>query len=203
MRTSISATKRAIEVIRDNGGSIRTQKAIASGIYPRTLANLVEEGKMEKLSRGLYRIAKQHTSADQDLLTVATLVPSGVICLISALAFHKMTTQIPREVNIALPRSARTPRVDYPPVSIHRFSSKALTKGIEKHIIDGTTINIYNVEKTLADCFKFRNRIGMDVVLEALKLYKSRKKFNINSVIHFARICRVEKQITPYLESIA
>jgi len=102
---------------------------------------------------------------------------------------------------VAVPRKSRIPFLDYPPLQVHRFSYQAYHSGVEEHRIDGVSVKIYSLEKTLADCFKFRNKIGMDVVMEALKLYKARKKFNLESLINYAKICRVEKVIRPYLEA--
>lgn len=203
MRTLISASERAIKQIKAAGGMIRTRKAIDSGIYQRTLLELIKQGKLELISRGIYRLTSHSRISDPDLVTVATRIPRGVICLTSALSFHKITTQIPREVSIALPRNFRTPRLKHPPISIHRFHGEAFSMGIEKHILDGVEIKIYSAEKTLADCFKFRNKLGMDIVLEAMKLYKSKKRFNMNAIIQYSKICRVEKIMRPYLELVA
>lgn len=203
MRTSISAFKRALQWITQQGGIVRSKDAIASGIYARTLTQLRKEGKLEQISRGIYRLATKNSISNPDLVTVAVSVPKGVICLISALSFHKLTTQIPHQVYVALPELTRSPKQGYPPLAIHRFRGKAFEEGIEKHFIDGVNVKIYNPEKTLADCFKFRNKIGMDVVLEALKFYRSRKKFDIKAIMKYAKICRVEKQMKPYLEAMA
>lgn len=113
-----------------------------------------------------------------------------------------MTTQIPHHVAVAVPRNARLPSLDYLPVQAHRFSDAAYQSGIVKHLIDGVAVKIYSPEKTLIDCFKFRNKIGMDLVLEALKLYRTRKKFNMSELLRYAKICRVEQVIQPYLETI-
>lgn len=202
MRTPTSASKRALQWINQQGGMIRSKDAIASGIYARTLTQLKKEGKLEHISRGIYRLATKKPISNPDLVTVAVSVPKGVICLISALSFHKLTTQIPHKVYVALPELTRSPKQDYPPLAIHRFRGKAFEEGIEKHLIDGVDVKIYNPEKTLADCFKFRNKIGMDVVLEALKFYRSRKKFDIKAIMKYAKICRVENQMKPYLEAM-
>src|SRR5205807_1869515 len=127
------------------------------------------------------------------------------ICLISALSFFELTTEIPHEVYIALPgpgtAKARQPHLDYPPVRVFRFSGAAFSEGIETHIVDGVGIKIYSPAKTIADCFKFRNKIGLDVALEALKLYRRKKEFQMRTLLYYARICRVEKIMTPYLEA--
>src|SRR5690606_3705189 len=138
--------------------------------------------------------------SDPDLVIVAKRVPQSVICLVSALAYHEITTQIPHAVSIALPKGAETPRVDYPPISVHRFSEAALKEGVETHQIDGVSINIYCPEKTLADCFKFRNKLVMDIVLEALKFYKARKTYNHEKLLNNARVCRTDTIMSLTLE---
>lgn len=195
------ARQKALITIREMGGTIRAMDAIQAGIHPRTLYQLRDSGELENLSRGVYRLTDQEQLSDPDLVIVAKRVPQGVICLVSALAYHDITTQIPHTVSIALPKGAETPRVDYPPITVHRFSEPALNAGIEAHQIDGVSINIYCPEKTLADCFKFRNKLGMDIVLEALKFYKARKSFNLEKLLTYARVCRVEKIMRPYLEA--
>ena len=203
MRTSVSASKRALEWVKQQGGVVRSKDAITSGIYARTLTQLTKEGKLDQVSRGFYRLATKKSMSNPDLVTVALSVPKAVICLISALSFHRLTTQIPHKIYIALPELTRSPGQDYPPLAIHRFRGKAFTEGIEDHLIEGVNVKIYCPEKTLADCFKFRNKIGMDIVLEALKFYRSRKKFDIKAIMRYAMICRVEKQMKPYLEAMA
>lgn len=192
---------RAQQIIQDNGGIIRTAEAIKAGIHPRTIYQLRDKGELEQLSRGVYRLAGKELVSNPDLVIVATRIPQAVVCLISALAFHEITTQIPRAVSIALARGVDSPRLDYPPITTHRFSEPTLVAGIEEHKIDGVSIKIYSPEKTLADCFKFRNKIGIDVVLEALKLYKAHKRFNLAVLQKYAKICRVEKIMRPYLEA--
>lgn len=196
-----SASYKALITIRKMGGIIRTAEAIRAGIHPRTLYQLRDSGALEVLSRGVYRLSSQEDVSHPDLVIMATRVPQAVICLVSALSFHEITTQIPHTISIALSKGSETPRLDYPPLDVHRFSNDALKEGIEAHQLDGITIKVYSPEKTLADCFKFRNKIGMDVVLEALKLYKSRKPFNLNELLRYAKVCRVEKIIRPYLEA--
>ena len=196
-----SLAEQAKRIISEQGGIIRTAEAMRAGIHPRTLYQLRDSVVLDQISRGVYRLADQPPISNPDLVTVATRVPQGVICLISALAFHEITTQIPHSVSIALKKGAETPRLDYPPISIHRFSELALREGVEQLSLDGVPIKIFSPEKTLADCFKFRNKIGMDVVLEALKLYKSRRKVNVGELLKYARICRVENVMRPYLEA--
>ncbi|MCK4762486.1 MAG: type IV toxin-antitoxin system AbiEi family antitoxin domain-containing protein [Candidatus Aminicenantes bacterium] len=192
----------AIEMIKDQGGTIRTTKAIKMGIHPVTLYKLYETGHLEKISRGVYRLTELEAISNPDFVMIAARVPHAVICLISALSYHNLTSQIPHKVSIAIKRDSRKPTIEFPPISVHRFSPASYQAGIEETIIDGVLVRIYNPEKTIADCFKFRNEIGMDVVLEAIKLYKTRKSFKLDEILKYAGICRVEKVIKPYLEII-
>ena len=198
---NISKEKAAVRVIKANKGIIRTTEAIKKHIHPRTLYSLRDKGTLERVSYGLYKL-KQSEVSNPDLITVTLRAPNGVICLISALAFHNLTTQIPHKVWIAIKRDTSRPRIEHPPVSIHQFSGQSFSSGIEKHNFDKIPVKIYNPEKTITDCFKFRNKIGMNIVLEALAFYKERKKFNSAKLIKYAKICRVENVMKPYIESI-
>ncbi len=201
----IQATNKQIEsakrVFRRHGGILKTGEALDHGIHRRTLYTMRDAGILERLDRGLYRLADLPPLSDPDLVTVARKIPHGVICLISALHFHNITTQIPHAVSIAVNRGTEPPRLDFPPIQIYWFSGEAFSAGVDKQSIDNTTIRVYSAEKTLADCFKYRNKIGMDTVLEALAFYRERKKFRPRKLIQFARVCRVEKIMRPYLEA--
>lgn len=176
-------------------------EAIERGISRYMLYALRDKGLIEQVSRGVYRLVELPPISNPDLVTVGLRFPKAVICLVSALSYHEITTQIPHSVSVAVPRQSRQPSLDYPPLSVHRFSDMAFHAGIEEHQIDGVPVKIYSPEKTLADCFKFRNKIGMDVVLEALKFYKTRKQFNLEALLKYAKACRVEKVMHPYLEA--
>ncbi len=189
-------------IIREHGGTIRTRDALKAGIHCRTLYAMRDRGELEQLARGLYRLAEEEPPENPDLITVAHKLPDAVICLISALSFHDLTTQIPHDVHLAIPRQSRPPRLDHPPIKVYRFSGDAYSEGIELHDMDGATVKIYNPEKTLADCFKYRNRIGKDIVLEAIRLYRKRNTQNVDALLRYARICRVENVMRPYLEAI-
>jgi predicted transcriptional regulator of viral defense system len=189
------------DIFRSCGGQLRMIDVIQRGITRYTLYTLRDRGVVEQISRGIYRLVELPPIGSPDLVTVGLRFPNAVICLVSALAFHEITTHIPHSVSVAVSRESRMPSLEYPPLIVHRFSDQAYRAGIEEHRIDGVPVKIYNPEKTLADCFKFRNKIGMDVVLEALKLYKVRKKFNHERLLKYARICRVEKVMRPYLEA--
>lgn len=193
---------RAASVFKEHGGILRTAQALREGIHPSTLYVMRDCGMLEVVSRGVYRLAGSSPLGNPDLVTVATRIPSGVICLISALAFHDLTTQIPHEMHIALPRGAEEPRLDHPPIKTYRFTGEAYTEGIEIHKLDGVGVRIYSPEKTLADCFKFRNRIGLDTVVEAIRFYRELRRIKVDDLMHYASICRVKKIIRPYLEAI-
>src|SRR5262245_40312285 len=202
MKTQENNLENAESLFRRYGGMLRASKAVALGIHPRTLYRLRDENRLVAVSRGLYRLADMPDLSDPDLVSVATRVPQSVICLISALAFHEITTEIPHEVSIALPRTLKRPRLDHPPLRVFWFSGESLTEGIEEHKIDGVKVRVYGPEKTVADCFKFRNKIGLDVAIEALKLCRERKGATPRKLLHYARICRVERIMRPYLEAL-
>lgn len=191
-----------IEIFKKHGGQLRMNEAISAGMSRYRLYSLRDKGIIEQVSRGVYRLVELPPMSNPDLATVTLRHPNSVICLISALAFHNITTQVPHEVSIAVDRASRLPLLEYPPVSSHRFSRTSFVQGIEEHKIDGVTVKVYNPEKSIADCFKFRNKLGMETVLEALKLYKSRKSFRTDDLLRYARVCRVENIIKPYLEAI-
>ena len=161
-----------------------------------------DAGEIEQLGRGLFRLANMPPLSQPDLVTIAKRIPNGVLCLISALAFHELTTQVPHRVQLALPITARSPRLKYPPIQIHRFSHESFRNGIETHIMDGVSVRVYSAEKSLADAFKYRNKIGTDVAVEALRTYLRRPRPRLKELLAYSRACRVEKIIRPYLEAI-
>lgn len=194
--------ERAITVFRRRGGVLRTAEALEAGVHPGTLYAMRDRGILEQVSRGVYRLAEGMPLGNPDLVTVAARIPSGVICLISALSFHELTTQIPHEVYVALPKGAEEPRLSYPPIRTFRFSGGAFTEGIETHDLDGVKVRIYGREKTVADCFKFRNRIGLDTAVEALRFYLEQGKVDLDGLLRLASVCRVEKVMRPYIEAV-
>ena len=193
---------KAVGIFNQHGGMLRTAQALREGVHPGTLYAMRDSGMLKVVSRGVYRLADREPFENPDLTTVAIRIPGSVICLISALAFHEITTQIPHEIHVALPRGAERPRIDHPPIKTYRFTGEAFTEGVEIHEIDGVGVRIYNLEKTLADCFKFRNKIGLDTVVEAVRFYQERKNIKVDDLMHYASICRVKKIIRPYLEAI-
>jgi predicted transcriptional regulator of viral defense system len=193
----------ARKVFQKYKGVMRSSQAFEEGIQPRTLYQMRDEGLLVQEGRGLYRLADQQVWSDPDLAVISLRVPKGVICLISALYFHGITTQIPHQVQIALPKDSEKPRIHYPPTRFFWISPEAFEAGVETHIVDHVEVKVYGVAKTIADCFKFRNKIGMEVALEALREGLHQQKCTPNEILHFARIDRVERIILPYLEVLA
>ncbi len=173
-----------------------------SEVHPRTLYAMRDAGLLDRLGRGLCRLADMPSMGNPDLATAAAKVPHGVICLISALSFHGLTTQIPHAVHLALARGVEPPRLEHPPLRVFWFTGAMFTEGIEHHELDGLTVNVYGAAKTLADCFRYRNKIGLDVALEALRLYRDRGPFPVEELLHYARISRVRTVMRPYLEAL-
>ena len=193
---------RAATIFENNSGILRTAQALKAGIHPKTLYAMRDSGVLELISRGVFRLSDSPPLSNPDLVTVAARVPSGVICLISALSFHEITTQIPHDVHVALPRGAEEPRLDYPPIRTYRFTGEAFTAGVDAYDLDGVSISIYSPEKTLADCFKFRNKVGLDTVVEAIRFYRERRSIKVDDLMRYAKICRVNRVMRPYLEAI-
>jgi predicted transcriptional regulator of viral defense system len=162
---------------------------------------MVMAGWLVMESRGLYRLADLPPLGHPDFVQVALRAPSSVICLISALNFHNLTTQIPFKVYIALPSKTKAPRIEYPPLDIVYLLPKPYSTGLQEYILDGTRVRIYSREKTIADCFKFRNKIGLDVALEGLKDYLRQPGRNIDELLHCAQIDRVEKMMSIYVQA--
>jgi len=185
-------------------GLITDGEVRAMGIHPQTLKRLVESGKLERVARGRYRLPDPDYALTEHhgLVLASAAAPSGVICLLSALQFHVIGTQLPRQVWMALDRGVRKPAIEYPPLRVVRFSGEALAAGVEEHTLEGQTVCVYNVAKTLVDCFKYRNKIGLDVALEALNDAWRDRRFQMSEVEHYARICRVRNVMRPYLEAI-
>jgi predicted transcriptional regulator of viral defense system len=188
-------------LFKQQGWTLRSGELLQAGLHPRTIAALVEAGTIERLARGLYHWSDAPAATDPDLVIVARKIPKGVVCLVSALAIHGLTTQIPHAVHLALPRPSRTPALAHPPVEIHQLAPAIYAAGVTTINVSGTAVRVYSPEKTLADCFRFRNHIGMDVVLEALRTYRSRRGANLQRVLEYARICRAETGMRPYLEA--
>lgn len=202
-RTSVKNVQEAVRrLCRRQGGTVRTSQLLRAGVHPRDVYALRDAGFLEPLARGLYRLAGLPPLSNPDLVTVALKVPEGVVCLVSALAFHQLTTQIPHEVSIAVPRGTEAPRLRFPPIKVFWFSHPAVTEGIEVHEMDNARVRVFSPEKTVADCFKYRNKIGLEVALEALKLYRGRRRMKVDLLLKYAALCRIERIMRPYIEAI-
>jgi predicted transcriptional regulator of viral defense system len=182
---------------------VRPKDLVALGLPRAALYQLEQDKMVRRIGRGLYQLTEQkNISQWQSLLEVQKLVPKGVICLQSALVFHEIGTQNPHDVWLALEEKAWQPKIEYPVMRFIRMSGLAFTEGIEIHKINGVELKVFSVAKTVVDCFKFRNKVGLDVAMEALKEGWRSKKFTIDELNHFAEICRVHKVIRPYVEAI-
>ncbi len=196
-----NTTERLIDLVRSRG-LIRSRDLAPLGIPRVSLTRAVRRGQLERVGRGLYGLPGREISAHGSLAEVARRVPKGVVCLLSALRFHGLTTQAPFEVWLAIENKAIAPKLDYPPLRIVRFSGAALTEGVEEHVVDGVTIHVTSIAKTVADCFKYRNKIGLDVALEALRDAWKDKRLTSRDIWRYAKICRVANVMRPYLESL-
>lgn len=166
------------------------------------LSTLARQGKLTRLCRGLYAWPDRFVSEHTTLAEVASKYPGATVCLLSALQFHGLTTQSPFELWVAIANKARAPKMDYPPLRIVRFSGDALTDGVEEHLVEGVKVRVTNVAKTVADCFKYRNKIGLDVALEALREAWNAQRVTMDELWHCAQVCRVANVMRPYLEGL-
>jgi predicted transcriptional regulator of viral defense system len=196
-----NAAERLINLTRSHG-LIRPCDLIPMGIARVSLTRAVRRGQLERVGRGLYGLPGREVSAHGSLAEVARRVPKGVVCLLSALRFHGLTTQAPFEVWLAIENKSLAPKLDYPPLRIVRFSGEALTEGVEEHVVDGVNVRVTGVAKTVADCFKYRNKIGLDVAMEALREAWHEKRMSSDDIWRYAKVCRVANVMRPYLESL-
>lgn len=180
----------------------RAAEVAEQGIHTQWLTRLVQQGVLERVTRGQYRWTEAEVTEHHGLVLAAAAVPRGVICLLSALQFHGLGTQLPHQVWIALDPRARKPALSYPPLRVVRFSGPALTAGLEGHRLEGVEVKIYSLAKTLADCWKYRHKIGLDVALEALSDAWQQQRLDLRELDQYARICRVQRVMQPYLEAI-
>jgi len=183
-------------------GLIRPRDLTERGLPTVALTRLVRQGRLQRVGRGLYALPDRPVSEHNALAEVARKHPQAIVCLLSALRFHDLTTQSPFEVWLAIPNKARAPKMDYPPLRIVRFSGEALNVGVEDHVIDGVPVRVTSVARTVADCFKFRNKIGLDVALEALQEAWRAKRVSMDELWQYATLCRVTNVMRPYMESL-
>jgi predicted transcriptional regulator of viral defense system len=182
---------------------MRVRDIVALGISREYIRKLHEKGLIEKVERGIYRMPHSPLTEHHTLVEASLKIPDGVICLVSALQFHDLTTQLPYKVWIAIRNDTRKPKTNNIPVKIFRFSENTLNAGVEEHIIEGVKVKIFNPAKTIADCFKFRNKIGLDIAIEALKDCIRKKQSSFDEIWKYAEICRVANIIKPYLQALS
>ena len=194
-------TQRVLDLVRQMG-VLRPTNLKDIDIPRVVLTRLTASGQLEKVGRGLYRLPDVSISEQESLVTIAVKVPQAVFCLLTALQIHELTTQLPRQIWIAMPQGSHTPKIDYPPVKMVQFTGDAFSEGIEVIQADRVALRVYGVAKTVADCFKHRSKIGLDVAIEALKDALAQKKASANDLWRFAKICRVANVMRPYLETL-
>jgi predicted transcriptional regulator of viral defense system len=197
-----SPAERALSIFETRGGILSTSQALKLGIHPRTLYALRDQAKLERMERGLHWLAHVKPLGNSDLVTVALKVPQGIVSLISALALHPMTTQIPHVVYLAIPANSQAPVLQYPPLRLFWYSKAVYENGIVEEKLDNTRVRLYSREKALADCFKYRNKLGIDVCVEALNLYRQPGRMKLDLIERYAKVCRVGRVIRPYLEAV-
>ena len=181
---------------------LRPRDVARHGVSRTRIGRLTRAGVLERVGRGLYVPTGAQITEHHTLVEAAKRVPAGVVCLVSALSFHGMTTQIPHEVWLAIDVKARRPKADWPPMRIVRFSGRARTFGVERPVIEGIEVPVTSRAKTVADCFKYRNKIGIDVAIEALKAYLGKRGRSMNDLLEAAEVCRVARVIRPYIEAL-
>jgi len=196
--------QRLLQALRSHGGWLRQPDVLELGVHPRWLSRLVEDGTIERVSKGLYRLPQEPETEYEGFSDAARAVPEGVVCLLSALTYYELTTSNPSEIYLAIPRTRWAPKIDYPPIRFFRFSPRMMDFGVEIVRTRRGSFSIFEREKTICDSLRHRTIVGQDVVIEALRTYlRSRRSRNIDRLIDTARRSRVEKRIRPYLEALA
>ena len=199
----MAAIEQRIRTLLRRAGTARSRELVAAGIPRSQLSRMVAAGQLKRVGRGLYAMPSYQSGEHGALAAVAKRAPGVLFCLLTALRFHELTTQSPFEVWIAMGNKEHPPRLDYPPLRTVRFSDSALTAGVEIHQVDGVKVRVTSVAKTVVDCFKFRNKIGLDVALEALREARRAKKASADELWRYAKINRVANVMRPYLEAVA
>jgi predicted transcriptional regulator of viral defense system len=200
---ALVSQQRAVLELAERRSLIRSRDLAEQSLPRMALSRLVAAGKLVRVARGVYSLPGRKLTEHSSLAEVCVRVPQGVVCLLSALRVHGIGAQAPFEVWIAIPHRSPAPRIDQPAVRVVRMSGSALVEGVESRVIDGVNVPVFNAEKTIADCFKYRNKIGLDVGLEALRDGWSQQKLSMDCLWHYATIDRVANVMRPYLESIA
>ena len=199
--TTTSQRDRTVALLKANG-PMRGIELSGAGVHPETLARMLKDQTLTRVTRGLYQLADAEVTAPHNLAEIARLVPKGVICLVSALQFHDLTLQIPGRVWLAIGSKARKPKIDYPPVRVVRFGPRALSLGVQTHNVDGVSVPIFDPAKTVVDCFRFRQHVGLDVALEGLHNVIRSGKAKPAQIVDYARDTRIWSVLRPYLEAV-
>ena len=202
MASSATTLEQSVLALAGQRPLLRARDLAAHGLPTMALSRLVAAGQLERVARGIYSLPGRPLSEHRSLAEVALRVPQGIVCLLSALRVHGIGKQAPFEVWLAIPRNSPTPRLDQPTLRAIRMSGSALSEGVEPIQIDGVSVPVFNAAKTIADCFKFRNKIGLDVALEALREGWNQRKVTADALWHYATIDRVSNVMRPYLESV-
>ncbi|TIV61840.1 type IV toxin-antitoxin system AbiEi family antitoxin domain-containing protein [Mesorhizobium sp.] len=184
------------------GGLVRLRDLMKAGVKPETMSRLVREGAAVRPARGLYQLATAAPDARHSLAAASALIPRGVVCLTSALQFHELTLQMPSAIWMAIDRTDWKPKVDYPPIRFVRFSGRALTEGVERHLIEGVNVTVFEPAKTIVDCFRYRNKIGLDIALEGLREGLRMRRVTPDQLWKFAQTGRVWSVMRPYVEAM-
>jgi predicted transcriptional regulator of viral defense system len=192
------------KLFAQHNGFLTHQQVVDAGFRPRTLSRLIREGQVERVQRGVYRLIDAPLQTAEELLELHLRVPHAIVCLTSALAYHRLSTVAPLEVHLAISRTARTPAITFPPVRFYRYSTAALEYGATTTRIGSIDVPIFTPEKTLADLLKYRNKLGIDLFLEGLRTYFSKtRRPDLHALREAARVCRVEERMGPYLQLMA
>ena len=200
---SVDSNHQRILALAANQGLIRPRDLDEWSLPRVALTRLVRQGRLERVGRGLYATPGRPASEHGSMAEVARKHPQALVCLLSALRVHGLTTRSPFELWVAIPNKSRAPRIDYPPLLVVRFSGVGLTDGVEEHLIDGVVVRVTSVARTVADCFKFRNKIGLDLALEALREAWAARRVTMDELWRYAVQCRVANVMRPYLESLS
>lgn len=195
-------SRRALALLKRRGVA-RTSDLESAGLTRVQIARLRDDGVIERVARGLYRLPGADVTEHHDLVMVASRSPDSIVCLVSALRFHDLTTQVAHEVWLAIPRDARAPALEYPPLRVIRMSGQSIEFGVEVHRLEGVDVRMFAASKTVADCFKFRNTVGLDVAIEALQDFRRLRKGTMDDLWRAAAACRVQRVMRPYMEAIA
>jgi len=194
--------ERMYEVFKTHKGFARTKDILAAGVHTRNIKRAREKGQVIQVKRGFYRLAEIPLISNQGFLDLARAVPEGVICLLSALAYYELTTFNPSVIAMAICRGSRKPKIEYPPVEFYHFSKKQFEAGINKIKIKSHEIRIYGPEKTICDCFRYRNKLGIDITKEGLSEYLKRKDRSLEKLLEYAEICRIKPLLQTWLNAM-